>query len=194
MTQFRGHQEIGTIASRFWSCFTEVASPVGLSWAHALSSAFESSIGYMFFLSRSLYLGLGRSQLFYLGKKSVANRRLVQDMVQHSWRFVRRIMCRLFPGTCTARGGKWLLAWMMRSCHTVEHVIATFIDGFVPVDASNIESTQGELRDAQHDSVGWQLNMLDGLLLLRDRELRRQVLLSARGGYPGIKKQVQRTA
>ena len=64
--------------------------------------------------------------------------------------------------------------------------------GEVPLDTSSIEQLQGELRDAQHDASGWQLNIMDGLVLLRDRELRRQVLLNAKGGYKGIKATVQK--
>ena len=64
----------------------------------------------------------------------------------------------------------------------------------MPLDACSIEQLQGELRDGQHDAAGWQLNVLDGLVLLRDREVRREVLLRAKGGYAGIKAAVQKDA
>merc|ERR1711972_1111477 len=117
----------------------------------------------------------------------------MRDLIQHAWLWVRRILCELYPGTCTTGAGYWLLAWMMRSCHTIEHVVHTFLEGRVPIDVSSLEQLQGELRDAQHDAAGWQLNMLDGLVLLRDRELRRQLLLRARGGYGGVKASVEHT-
>ena len=125
MNQYRGLQEIAAVAARAWESFSKVNVGLlsGMQWVRALAPAFEYVIGNMFFISRALYLGTARAQIFFLGEKSQENRRLVVDAVQEAWIWIRRVLCHLYPGTCTAGAGYWLLAWMMRSCHTVEHCI-----------------------------------------------------------------------
>ena len=158
-------------------------------WVRALEPAFESIVADIFFLDRALYFGPRRSQIFFLGEESETNRRIMQDAVQDAWTSLRLSLNRLFPGAPQfERGaGVYTMSWMMRSCHTVGHCIEYFLRGDSPIDASSIESLQGELRDAQHDAVGWAINMLDGLTLMQRRELRRIVQLKARGGVKGVK-------
>jgi len=189
LKQFRGVQAAAAIAAQPWLAFAEKGQKGVEPVRIALVSGFESVMCNMFFLDRALYLGLHRSQIFFLGAVSDANARLIMDAVLSSWLMLRRVMGTLFPGA----GRNWLLAWMMRSCHTVGHCIERFRDGYSPIDASSIESIQGELRQAELDSTGYQLNQLNSLVLLEQREMARRVRLETKGGYTGVKKDIAKS-
>ena len=124
--QFRGSQFDAAVSTRVWDCF-EKANHL------ALRDAFENIIGNAYGLHFALRWGKRQSAVrFYGGAQDDTERENNEEkagkFIKAMWLHLRRDLCKLFPGDCDATFNKVFATngWMMRSFHTVGHLVKEF--------------------------------------------------------------------
>ena len=127
--QFRGSQFDAAVSARVWSCFAKADHL-------ALRDAFEAIIGNAYGLHSALRWGKRQSAVRFYGEpqddvEREDNEAKAGKLVKAMWKHLRGDLCKLFPGDCDATFNKVFASngWMMRSFHTVGHLVTDFEKG-----------------------------------------------------------------